>query len=83
MKRFLVVLTIICSLSLPVFAGHHQMGSGAYCNCEPVQNICPCCGGFLGAAYSQENDSISQHDLDGAELGIVRLAILTWLKMRA
>ena len=84
MKRLLVVLTLICSLSLPVVGGHQQMGGGAYCHCTPVEDICPCCGGNIRTvANDEENDSMSQHASDGAELGVIRLAILMWLKVRA
>ena len=88
MKRLLVVLTLICSLSLPAFGGHTQLGGGAFCQCDPVENICPCCGGsFLTVANDQENDSISQHVSDGTEpaieLGVIRVVFLIWLKIRA
>ena len=84
MKKLLVVLTLICSLCLPVFGGHQQMGGGAYCPCTPVEGTCQCCGAsFLTVADDQENDSVSQHVSDGAELGVIRLAVLMWLKVRA
>jgi hypothetical protein len=54
-----------------------------WCNCDTVQGICPCCGGFLGAAHNQENESISQHASDGAELRTIRMVLLIWLKIRA
>ena len=58
---------------------------GGFCNCDspPVEGVCPCCCGNLNVANDQENDSISQHDSDGAELSITHLAILMWLKVRA
>ena len=83
MKKLLVVLMLICCLSLPVFGGHHQQGSGAYCSCTPVEGYCLCCGSCLTVANDQENDSVSQHASDGAELGVIRLAFLAWLKLEA
>lgn len=84
MKRLVSVCLLMLCLSLPVFGGHHLQGGFGYCDCDPVGNVCPCCGGsLLAVANDQENDSITQHASDGAELSIIRLAFLMWLKIKA
>ena len=66
MKKLLSVCLLIFALSFPAFAGHTQAGGFGWCECTPVQGVCSCCGGsFLTVANDQENNSISQHVLDG------------------
>lgn len=87
MRRLLASLMLIITLSVPVFSGHVPVGGGRYCDCAPVEGYCPCCGGILNLANNQEAESISQHMSDCTEpainLGLIRLALLTWLKIRA
>jgi hypothetical protein len=77
---------IIFALSLPVLGGHNQVG-GRWCECDTVQGVCPCCGGLLGVTSNQENESTSQHVSDDEqpmlEIGIIRMAFLMWLKVKA
>jgi hypothetical protein len=84
MKRLIGVVTLILCLSFPVFSGHTQTGFGRQCECNLVNNVCPCCGAsFLSVANDQENNLATQHDADGAEFRVIRLAVLMWLKLRA
>ena len=84
MKRLAAVVIFICALSIPSFGGHIPAG-GIWCECMPVQGVCQCCGGNLSLA--QENESISQHASDDEqpmlEIGIIRMAFLMWLKVKA
>jgi hypothetical protein len=84
MKRGLAVLLLIVCLSLPALAGHTTQGD-RWCKCPAVQGICHCCGSNLNLA--QENESISQHASDDVqpmlEIGIIRMAFLMWLKVKA
>ena len=88
MKKLLSVSLLILCLSFPVFGGHTTQGN-VFCECTPVQSVCPCCGGgdLLTVANDQENDSINQNASDGAELTLelsaIRMAFLMWLKTRA
>ena len=87
MKRLAAVVIFICALSVPSFAGHIPAG-GIWCECTPVQGVCECCGGnLLTVANNQENESISQHASDDEqpmlEIGIIRMAFLMWLKVKA
>jgi hypothetical protein len=90
MKRLLIVLTLICSLSLSVFAGHTQLGGGRWCECDPVEGVCLCCGGSFPIAINDqesESGSVNQNASDASEpafeLGLVLLALLVWLKLKA
>ncbi len=88
MRRLMVVVTLILCLSCPILAGHTQTGFGRQCECNPVGDICQCCGAsLLTVTPNQENDSITQHDSDGTgpmlELSVIRMAFLMWLKVKA
>jgi hypothetical protein len=83
MRRLLGVLTLIVSMSLPCFAGHGQLGGGAYCECGT-----PGCEedypGECGANYRP----MATHQTDAptdatAELGIIIVALLFWLRLKA
>jgi hypothetical protein len=78
---------LILVLSFPALAGHTTTGYG-WCNCNPVQGVCPCCGGIFNIASSdQQDEKPVQKAPDGvepaSELGLVLLAFLLWLKLRA
>ena len=87
MKRVFIILLLTLCLSVPAFSGHTQTGNRRVCGCNVQQGICPCCGSFLGAAISHENDYFDQNASGEAqpavELGIIRLAFLMWLKIKA
>jgi hypothetical protein len=79
-------MLILC-LSFPALAGHTRPGYG-WCECIPVEGVCPCCGGIFNITTRDQNDEKpSQKASDGVdpapELGLVLLAILMWLKMKA
>lgn len=83
MKPVIAVVTLIMCLSFPVLAGHTQTGYGNECECIPVGSVCQCCGAKLSVATNQENVSINQNASDGAGLGVIRLAFMMWLKLKA
>jgi hypothetical protein len=87
MKKLLAVSLLIFCLSFPAFGGHTTQGN-VLCECTPIQGACPCCGGTLSTAYDQEseNELINQNASDiepSFELGLVLLAFLMWLKLKA
>jgi hypothetical protein len=85
MKISFTILLLILCLSAPAFAGHTQSG-GRWCECNYVQGVCPCCG-LLGAARDHENESFDQNASGDArptvDIGVIRLAFLMWLKVKA
>jgi hypothetical protein len=87
MKKLLAGLMLMLCLSFPVLGGHTQT-SGAFCNCTPINGVCPCCGGIQGAVRNHEDVStVAQNASDCAEPalahGYARLAFLMWLKLKA
>lgn len=82
MKRLFSVCLLILCLSFPAFAGHTQAGDYGYCPGTPVEGVCPYCGGNLAAVQEDEstNQDVSDDAKPTAELGLIRLAFLIWLK---
>jgi hypothetical protein len=81
MKRLLSVSLLILFLSFPTFGGHVVIG-GTYCDCKTpgcVEDYPGECSGEPGAA-SQQNDSPCDAT---AELGILIVALLFWLRLKA
>jgi hypothetical protein len=80
MKRLLPVLLLMLCLSFPAFAGHTVAG-GAYCECgtpgciEDYPGEC----GRSGQSATQDN---TPKDVS-SELGIVIVALLLWLRLKA
>ena len=87
MKRVFTILLLTLCLSAPAFSGHTQTGDRRVCECTVVQGVCPCCGAPLNAATYQGNECFDQNASGEAEpaveLGIIRLAFLMWLKVKA
>ena len=86
MKRLVSVCLLMLCLSFPVFGGHvPQGGYGQLCGCNPINNVCPCCGwSGITTADDQEHDSTIQNASEPSlELGVIRVAFLMWLKIRA
>jgi hypothetical protein len=81
MKRLLSVSLLMLCLSFPAFAGHTQTG-GAYCECGTpgcVEDYPGECGGS-GNAATQQSKTPSDST---AELGILIVALLFWLRLKA
>ena len=82
MKRVLAVLSLIICLSFPVFAGHTQVGDN-YCDCHTagcVEDYPGECGSGYRPMTTHQTNAPSDAT---AELGIVIVALLLWLRMRA
>jgi hypothetical protein len=82
MKRLAAVFTLIFVLSLPVFAGHNQVG-GTYCDCHTagcLEDYPGECGGGGPYLVTQQDKSPSDPT---AELGILLVALLLWLRLKA
>jgi hypothetical protein len=80
MKRLVAVLSLIICLSFPVFAGHTQSGN-AYCDCPTagcIEDYPGECGGLYAATQQSKSPSNA-----AAELGIVIVALLLWLRLKA
>jgi hypothetical protein len=80
MKRLVAVCTLIVGLSLPVYAGHNQVG-GAYCDC----GTSGCVEDYKGECDSYRPTETHQAaPIDAAgELGIAVVALLLWLRLKA
>ena len=87
MKKSLFICLLIFALSSPAFAGHQQAGGYGYCECTPVNGVCPCCERTFDAARIQGDEPICQFFSDDTEPmlepGFIRLALLMWLKLGA
>ena len=79
MKRLLAVLLLMLCLSFPVFAGHTLQG-GYACECRTAGCIEDYPGECFGQGTNQQSNSPSD---DSAALGIVIVALLFWLRLRA
>jgi hypothetical protein len=88
MKRLVVVVMLVLALAFPVLAGHSQPG-GAYCECTPVGNVCPCCGSLgLSRTANQEEESVAVNADSNStdplpEFSLLLLGILVWLRLKA
>ena len=79
MKRVLAVFLLILALSFPVMAGHVPIG-GYACTCGTPGCIEDYPGECSGHRATQQGKSPN----DGtAELSIVLVALLFWLRMKA
>lgn len=81
MKRLAAVCLLVFSLSLPVFGGHTVAGD-RYCACGTagcIEDYPGECGSQSYAA-TQQNDSPSDTT---AEVGILLVALLFWLRLKA
>jgi hypothetical protein len=79
MKRLLAVLLLMLALSFPTFAGHTLQG-GYACSCEIPGCIEDYPGECNGHGTNQQSGSPSD---DSAALGIVIVALMLWLRIRA
>jgi hypothetical protein len=81
MKRVLAVCLLIIALAFPAFAGHTIAGN-MYCDCGTagcVEDYPGECG-FKSSVATQQGDSPSDAT---AEVGIVLVALMLWLRLRA
>ena len=79
MKRLLAVLLLMLCLTFPVFAGHTLQG-GYACTCGTVGCIEDYPGECFGYGTNQRSNSPID---DSAALGIVILALMFWLRLKA
>ncbi len=79
MKRVLAVLLLMLALAFPCFAGHTVPGNYA-CECGASGCIQDYPGECNGHNTNQQSSSPSD---DSAALGIVIVALMFWLRMRA
>jgi hypothetical protein len=82
MKRLVSVSLLIVCLSFPVHAGHTQAGE-AYCDCGSagcMEDYPGECGGSYQPIRTRQNES--PRDVN-AELGILIVALMLWLRLRA
>ena len=80
MKRLLATLTLIVCLSFPAYAGH-VFSDGASCDCGTkgcIEDYPGECDGHYAA--TQQNESPADAT---AELGIMIVALLFWLRLKA
>ena len=79
MKRFFAVCLLILCLSFPTYAGHTFAG-GYACECETVGCIEDFPGECNGHGANQQGQSPRD---DSAALGIVLVALMLWIRLRA
>jgi hypothetical protein len=82
MKRLVAVVSLIICLSFPVLGGHTQSGD-SYCDCGTagcVESYPGECGSNYQPVRTRQNES--PRDVN-AELGILIVAVLLWLRLRA
>ena len=80
MKRLAAVLLLIFVVSLPVYAGHVQVGDHAYtCTCEQAGCIEDYPGECGGNRRTQQGTSPKNGTV---ELGIVVVALLLLLRLK-
>jgi hypothetical protein len=88
MKRLVIVFMLVLAFAFPVSAGHSQPG-GAYCECTPINGVCPCCSDHgLAQVANQETDSATENaDSNSAdslpEFALLLLGVLVWLRLKA
>ena len=81
MKRLVAVLSLIICLSFPAFAGHTVQGD-SYCDCGTAGCIEDYPGECGGANYAASQPSEAPKDAS-AELGILIVALMLWLRLKA
>jgi hypothetical protein len=83
MKRLLGVCTLILCVSFPAFAGHTVAGDN-YCSCGTLnclEDYPGECSGKLPSTPANAPDSGPEGG--AAEWGIVLVALLLWLRLKA
>lgn len=78
MKRFLRICLLMLCLSFPVFAGH-TIGGNVYCSCGTPG----CLEDYPGECGKTLSASTEAPDRGTAEWGIVFVALLLWLRLKA
>jgi hypothetical protein len=78
MKRLVVVFMLVLALAFPVLAGHSQPG-GAYCDCGTPG----CVEDYKGECDGYRLRTTHETDAPTSELGIVLVALLLWLRLKA
>jgi hypothetical protein len=81
MKRLLSVSLLMLCLSFPAFAGHTVVGT-AYCHCGTVGCVEDYTGECSGQRLVATQSNESPRDAT-AELGIVIVALMLWLRLKA
>jgi predicted NBD/HSP70 family sugar kinase len=81
MKRLVAVCLLIFAMSFSTFAGHTVPGD-AYCDCHTVGCIEDYAGECSGKRLVATQSNESPRDAS-AELGIVIIALMLWLRLRA
>jgi hypothetical protein len=79
-KRLIVVVLMIFLSFVPAYAGHSVAGGSVYCTCEQAGCIEDFPGECFGHGTNQQSNSPSD---DSAALGIVIVALMLWLRLRA
>ncbi len=85
MKRLLGVCMLILWVSFPALGGHTVAGD-SYCSCDTpncLEDYPGECGGKLPSTLTTAPDSDDAPESGTAELGIVLVTLLLWLRLKA
>lgn len=81
MKQLVAVCMLMFALSLPVYAGHVQVGD-RYCACGTVGCVEDYPGECSGTGFVATQPSDSPSDIT-AEIGILIVALTLWYRLKA